>query len=413
MKNGWTGGQYSVVRALLGLYLFVHGVRMVPWVGAMFSSGGIFPDGVGRPLFLWFPNILALWDTPVLVTALVVLAAGLSLLLACGMYDRVAAIGLWYIWACLYGRMPLIAHPSLPYVGGLLLAHACLPAAPYGSVAARGRSDPGQSWRLPAGIFLAAWVIMALGYGYSGLTKLASASWLDGSAVARILDNPLARPGVLRTAVLALPDGVLRLCTWGALGLELSFAPLALVPCLRPWLWSVLLLMHLSLIPLVEFADLSLGMVMLHLFTFDPAWLPPRPVAAGERMFYDGYCGLCHRTVRFVLAEDGSSAPFRFAPIGSEIFDRMVPVAQRATLPDSVIVQTAHGILLSRSRAMIYILCRLGGLWRLLGCCLGLFPTALCDCVYDAVARVRYRLFARPSDICPLLPAHLRARFEL
>ncbi len=34
-----------------------------------------------------------------------------------------------------------------------------------------------------------------------------------------------------------------------------------------------MLSMHAALLVLVDFADLSLGMVMLHLFTFDPAWL--------------------------------------------------------------------------------------------------------------------------------------------
>jgi hypothetical protein len=120
---------------------------------------------------------------------------------------------------------------------------------------------------------------MAVAYTYSGYTKLISPSWLDGTALARILDNPLARPGPLREALLALPGGVLHLATWGALGLELAFGPLALLRRLRPWLWSSMVLMHLSLLVLIDFADLSLGMLMLHLFTADPAWIRPRCAA--------------------------------------------------------------------------------------------------------------------------------------
>jgi hypothetical protein len=48
---------------------------------------------------------------------------------------------------------------------------------------------------------------------------------------------------------------------------------LALVPRLRPWLWTALLGMHLALIALIAFADLSLGMVTFHLFVADPDWL--------------------------------------------------------------------------------------------------------------------------------------------
>jgi hypothetical protein len=123
---------------------------------------------------------------------------------------------------------------------------------------------------------------MALGYTYSGYAKLVSPSWLDGTAVARVLDNPLARPGLVRTVLLALPDAALRSCTWAVLALELAFAPLALIRRLRPWLWSLMLAMHLGLILVIDFADLSLGMVMLHVFTCDPGWIrrPISPVSS-------------------------------------------------------------------------------------------------------------------------------------
>jgi predicted DCC family thiol-disulfide oxidoreductase YuxK len=411
MKNGWTGGQYSLVRAVFGIYLFAHFVHLAPWAAELFSNRGVLPDGRDSPLLFLFPNVLAVWDGPVFVTALVVVAAGLSVLFAAGVWDRAAAVALWYIWACLHGRMPLISNPGLPYVGWLLLAHACLPPAPYGSWAARGRADPGGGWRMPAGIFLVAWVLMALGYTYSGVTKLVSPSWQDGTALARVLENPLARPGFVRDALLALPAGLLRLATWGALLAELGFAPLALVPRLRPWLWGLMLLMHLGLIALLDFADLSLGMVMLHLFTFDPAWVRPRPSPASDLLFYDGHCGLCHRAVRFVLAEDRDGTAFRFAPLNSDTFLAALSEATRANLPDSFIVLTAGGAVLTRSAAVRYVLQRLGGLWRVLGSLAGLVPAWVLDSVYDGVARVRLRLFARPADACPLVPKHLRERF--
>jgi predicted DCC family thiol-disulfide oxidoreductase YuxK len=377
----------------------------------LFSNRGVLPDGRDSPLLLLFPNVLALWDGPVFVTALVVAAAGLSILFAVGYWDRAAAVAIWYVGACLHGRMPLISNPGLPYVGWLLLAHACLPPAPYGSLAARGRADPGSGWRMPDGIFLVAWILMALGYTYSGVTKLVSPSWQDGTAFARVLENPLARPGIVRDTLLSLPDGLLRLATWGALLAELSFAPLALVPRLRPWLWGLMLLMHLSLIGLLDFTDLSLGMVMLHLFTFDPAWVRPRPSPAPDLLFYDGHCGLCHRAVRFVLAEDRAGTAFRLAPLDSDAFRAAVPEGARARLPDSFVVLTAGGAVLTRSAAVRYVLGRLGGLWRVLGWLAGLVPARVLDRVYDGIARVRRRLFARPANACPLVPQHLRERF--
>jgi predicted DCC family thiol-disulfide oxidoreductase YuxK len=411
-ENQWTGGQYSAFRAIFGTYLFVHFAQLMPWGAEMFSNRGMLPDGAASPLLRLFPNILALYDAPAFVMALLVLAAGASLLFAIGLYDRAAAIALWYALACLFGRNPLIANPSLPYVGLLLLAHASLPRAPYGSFERRGQIDPGGGWRAPQEIYLVVWISMALGYSYSGYTKLISPSWVDGAALGRVLDNPLARPGALRDALLALPPAFLRAATWGALALELLFAPLALSRKLRPWLWAAMLAMHLGLIALIDFADLSLGMVMLHLFTFDPGWVKPLRTKAAEMIFYDGRCGLCHRAVRFILAEDRRGEAFRFAPLGGEVFYAAAPEGRRAALPDSLVVLTAEGELLTRSSAVLYVMRRLGGMWRTVALFGRLIPVAWRDGVYDAVARMRYRLFRKPESACPLLPGHLRSRFE-
>ncbi len=411
-ENQWTGGQYSVFRAIFGTYLFVHFAQLMPWGAEMFSNRGMLPDGAASPLLRLFPNILALYDAPAFVIALLVFAAGASLLFAIGLYDRAAAIALWYVMACLFGRNPLIVNPSLPYVGLLLLAHACLPRAPYGSLERRGQIDPGGGWRAPQEIYLVVWILMALGYSYSGYTKLISPSWVDGTALGRVLDNPLARPGALRDALLALPPAFLQAATWGALALELLFAPLALSRKLRPWLWAAMLAMHLGLIALIDFADLSLGMVTLHLFTFDPGWVKPLRTKAAEMIFYDGRCGLCHRAVRFILAEDRRGEAFRFAPLGGEVFLAAVTEGRRAALPDSLVVLTAEGELLSRSAAALYVMRKLGGMWRMVALIGQLTPVAWRDGVYDAVARMRYRLFRKPESACPLLPGHLRSRFE-
>lgn len=324
-------------------------------------------------------------------------------------FTTAAAALLWYVWACLLGRNPLISNPGIPYVGWLLLAHTILLGAPYGSVASRGRPDPGGTWRMPSMLFAGAWILMALGYTYSGVTKLVSPSWLDGTAIAHILENPLARPGAVREAILALPDGLLRFGPWATLTLELLFAPLALSRRLRPWIWTLGLAMHLGLIALIDFADLSLGMVMLHLFTFDPAWVPPVNARATETVFYDGQCGLCHSAVRFLLAEDHTpGGAFRFAPLGGETFRVAIPKA--SDLPDSLVLLTDDGRILTRSRAALQVARRLGGLWWVIAWLVGLLPTALLDRGYDAVARVRYRLFACPQGACPIAARDLRSR---
>src|SRR5260370_21596903 len=151
-----------------------------------------------------------------------------------------------------------------------------------------------------------------------------------------------------------------------------------------------MLFMHLSLIILIDFADLSLGMAILHGFTFNPAWIRPKK-GATQMIFYDGHCGLCHRLVRFVLAEDRPGDTFHFAPLHGAVFRDAVPGPVAATLSDSVVVRTADGILLQRSAAVVDILKRLGRIWRILGVLLWLCPPLLRDWLYDSLTSNRHR----------------------
>lgn len=152
-------------------------------------------------------------------------------------------------------------------------------------------------------------------------------------------------------------------------------------------------------------------MVMLHLFTFNPAWVRPRP-ATEETLFYDGNCGLCHRSVRLVLAEQQSEPLIRFAPLQGRLFERQVRPHVAGELPDSLVLRSADGELLFRSRAVLHILQRLGGYWRVLGIVGRIAPSSTADWVYDRVAAVRHRLFRKPSATCPILPPALRERFD-
>jgi predicted DCC family thiol-disulfide oxidoreductase YuxK len=135
--------------------------------------------------------------------------------------------------------------------------------------------------------------------------------------------------------------------------------------------------------------------------------LPP-----SERIFYDGHCGLCHRAVRFVIARDPEGRRFRYAPLQGMTFAALVSEERRAKLPDSIVVLTEDGRLLSRSDAFVHIMRRLGGFWRLLAGIIGVIPRVIRDGVYDFIARVRYRIFGRREEVCPVTPAELRARFD-
>src|SRR5262245_20129957 len=131
-----------------------------------------------------------------------------------------------------------------------------------------------------------------------------------------------------------------------------------------------------------------------------------------ERIYYDGECGLCHRWVRFALARDRGRELFRFAPLQGSTFAAEVPETERRALPDSLAVRTSDGRLLVRSAAVKHVLRRTGGAWGLFAGLLGVVPTGVADWGYDQVARMRKRWFARPPELCPLVPRDLARRFD-
>lgn len=404
MKNGWTGGQYSLFRAALGAYLAYHFAALLPYAAEVFSSRGAVPSAALSGLYGYFPNVFAALDSPAFISMGLVTGLVLSLLFAAGRRDRAAALGLWYLWACLLGRNPLILNPSIPYIGWLFLAHALIPSAPYGSWDAARRADPRGTWRFPGAVYAAGWAVLAVSYSYSGWTKLMSPSWRDGSALAVVLGNPLMRDNPVVALLSAQPAILLKLLTWGALATELLFAPLALFSRLRPVLWSMLLAMHVSLLFMVDFADLSMGMVLFHLFTFDPRWVPPRDGEATA--FFDGSCALCHGFARFVLAED-KRGRISLGHLGSDAFRKAAPPPG---LPDSLVVLAQDRRWLTRSAAVLHVLGLLGGYWRVLAFAALAVPRPLRDGVYDAVARRRRGVSAMAGP-CPLPPARLRRRF--
>ena len=114
--------------------------------------------------------------------------------------------------------------------------------------------------------------------------------------------------------------------------------------------------------------------------------------------------------MRLLLAIDRGGA-LRFAPLGGETFRSLVPPEERGALPDSLVLRTPDGRLRVRSSAVVESLRGIGGPWPAVAAALGLVPRALADRLYDGVARLRQRLFRRPAEACPVVPAPQRPRF--
>lgn len=398
-------GQFAFFRIIFGGYLAVHFATQLPHSAELFSHAGVLADPRLNPLFGLFPNPLATtWGgTPGFVSGFLVTLTALSLLFAAGVGRRSMALLLWFGWAALFNRNNLISNPSLPYVGLILLFCAVVPPGESLSVGGRGRK-PGD-WFFPAAVFWGAWLLMAGGYSFSGIVKLASPSWVDGTAFRHLLENPLARPGFMRDLILLLPEWGIKGLTWAALGLEIIFLPLCLWRRGRLLAWLAMVGMHLGILLVVDFADLTCGMLMIHLFTFDPAWLPVRRDARQPVLFYDGECGLCNGVLRFLIREDVTArmkfAPLQSAPAQAYLRARGLPTKDFDSL---VFVADWHRPEVAapqlRTGGVCAALDEVGGLWRVISW-LRLVPAWLRDPCYKLVARTRYALFGeyRPAPL--------------
>ena len=130
-------------------------------------------------------------------------------------------------------------------------------------------------------------------------------------------------------------------------------------------------------------------------------------------LLYDGVCGLCDRLVQFVLRHDRGGR-FRFAALQSPLAASLLRGYGRdASDLDTVYVIARYGEpaakLLSKGRAVLFVLAELGGIWRLASV-LRVLPRPLLDFGYDHIARRRYRWFGR-YDACPLPTPATKAKF--
>lgn len=132
-------------------------------------------------------------------------------------------------------------------------------------------------------------------------------------------------------------------------------------------------------------------------------------------LLFDGTCGLCAKSVQFVLTRERRRHTLRFATLqgalGQDVQQRHPELANVDSviwfepamngLPESVHV---------RSDAALRGLRYLGGMWSALGVAGRLVPAFVRDRVYDLIATHRHR-FVRADASCLLPTPEQRGRF--
>ena len=193
--------------------------------------------------------------------------------------------------------------------------------------------------------------------------------------------------------------------TWGVVIAEISFLPLCFSRRGRFIAWSIMVFMHLGIMMVISFADLSIGMLMIHLFTFDQRWLGKKK--SKVTVLYDGDCGLCSRAMRFIADED-SMDNFRLRslqePEGQHLLEKYnLPKDQFDTM---VLIKNDKAYI--KSDAALGIGNSLGGLWAL-GIMGNYIPKKTRNKWYDWIAKNRLKFFGK-GDVCSIPSMRLRRK---
>lgn len=125
-------------------------------------------------------------------------------------------------------------------------------------------------------------------------------------------------------------------------------------------------------------------------------------------MFFDGDCGLCSRSVRFLANRDRHDR-LQFSPLQGETAAGY-QLAHHASLTDGSLVvrRQSDGKIFLRSDAILEILNALGGWWQLLKF-LKLIPFSWREAAYRYIARHRIDWFGQ-ADTCSLPDPRLVAK---
>jgi predicted DCC family thiol-disulfide oxidoreductase YuxK len=131
-------------------------------------------------------------------------------------------------------------------------------------------------------------------------------------------------------------------------------------------------------------------------------------------LFYDGTCGLCARSVQFILKRERDDRTIQFAPLQGETAAGIMRAHPELAKVDSIILveedASGHRHISTRSDAVLRILRYLGGVWSPLAAVARVLPGFIRNTAYDLVARTRYQVFGR--DTACLLPTpEQRKRF--
>jgi len=268
---------FSLYRIILGTYLFFHFSKLWNDGEEIFSNEGVISDAKILPSYGKLPVLILHFDSPKIIELFIGSLIISSILFTFGIYRRLNSLWLFYGWMSLLNRNPLISNPSLGYIGWILLSCALIPKGEKFLFFRKRNSNNDKQyhhWEMPDVIYYGFWIILGVSYTASGLHKLSchNNTWIDGTALYYVLTSPLARPNNLINELLSSNGFIIKLMTWGSLVLEVSYLFIGTFYRTRKYYWLASIMFHMGILCTINFTDLTIGMIVVHLFSFDPSW---------------------------------------------------------------------------------------------------------------------------------------------
>jgi predicted DCC family thiol-disulfide oxidoreductase YuxK len=121
-------------------------------------------------------------------------------------------------------------------------------------------------------------------------------------------------------------------------------------------------------------------------------------------IFYDGVCGLCDKSIQFIIVHDKKKI-FRFAALQSDLAKQLL--GKDLSLDSFIYYE--KGKAFDRSTGALKMFKKLGGMWSLLYAFM-IVPLFIRNAVYDWVAKNRYKWFGK-FDSCKIPTPEQRSRF--
>ncbi len=256
---------FSLLRSLLGLWLLQHFIFLLPYTVELHGLSGLKVAG-GE---IYLKDFLFYLRSDFGIYFLNILAVLFSILFVFKIYRRLSSLILFIIWIFFYHQNFISYTPILPYVGWLLLAFTLIDSSEVRFFYQKNDS----TFEYSPLLFHGFWLITALSYTASGFQKfLYSPLWHDGRALDFVMNYPAARNHWLNEQFLMLPLPLRMMANYLIIFIEGGYVFSFFHSQLRKIFWIGILIMHFSILICIKFSELSIGMIIVHLFLVEDDW---------------------------------------------------------------------------------------------------------------------------------------------